>query len=306
MLSKFWENTGEGLSERWLQQLLGPAFLFWGGGLLILVGKIGFYQVWDWLTTRDIPTQSAVLIVSILVITFSGRLMEQLRFNFMRFLEGYWGWPFRYLSTLATKVQCRFIVRDRNHWNVLMDKQEVGTLTQAEKKDLSELETRNHYTPADLIDCMPTTLGNILQSAESAPHHKYGLDAVISWPRLWLLLPKEVKEDLSASRERLDTMIELWVWGLLFLGWTGLWIWAIAVSMLWMLMANFLISEAARAYADLLEASFDLYHWELYKATRWPMPKKTGKYELAAGSQLNQFFWRGYTENLVTLTKLKE
>lgn len=306
MLSKFWESTGEGLTERWLQQLLGPAFLFWGTGLLIVTSKIGIYKVWNWITSRDLLTQAAVLIIGVLVITLSGRLMEQFRFGFLRLLEGYWIWPFSYLATLTSMAQRWFIERDRERWNTLMDKDEAGTLTPTERQELSELETRNHYTPADLNDCMPTSLGNILQAAESAPRNKYGLDAVICWPRLWLLLPKEVQENLSAARQRLDVLVELLVWGLFFSGWVVIWPWAVAISILWQLVIYAFVTDAARVYADLLESSFDLYRWDLYKTTRWPLPKKAGETELVTGSKLNQFLWRGYTEEPVTFTKPKE
>jgi len=45
------------------------------------------------------------------------------------------------------------------------------------------------HTPAESDRHMPTKLGNILRAAELRSKDKYGLDAVICWPRLWLLLP---------------------------------------------------------------------------------------------------------------------
>src|SRR5690349_2583752 len=105
MLTKFWESAGEQLAGSWFKELFGPAFLFWSGGLVIIVGKIGFYEVWNWISSRDIQTQVSALIVGILIITLSGQLMKQLRFSFLRFLEGYWEGPFKYFSNAAIKNQ---------------------------------------------------------------------------------------------------------------------------------------------------------------------------------------------------------
>jgi hypothetical protein len=303
MLTKFWESTGEQLAGSWIQQLFGPAILFWGGGLLIVIFDIGFYKFWNWISSRDIPTLVVILITGILVINLSGQLMKQLRFGFLRFLEGYWQGPFKYFMDIAINLQRQTIESNRDRWNTLMNRRDEGVLSPSEKRELSNLEVKNHYTPADLRDCLPTTLGNIILAAESSPEHKYGLGAVICWPRLWMLIPTHAREDLTASRERLDILVELWAWGLFFLVWASLWPWAIAISVLWVLIIYSLITDAARTYADLLESSFDLYRWELYKTTRWPLPLMAGNNEVITGGQLNQFLWRGYTETSVTYTK---
>lgn len=59
---------------------------------------------------------------------------------------------------------------------------------------------------------MPTKLGNILRAAESRPYDKYGLDAVICWSRLWLLLPDGVKKELQEARSNLNTAARFWLW----------------------------------------------------------------------------------------------
>jgi hypothetical protein len=296
MLTKFWESTGAGISERWLRQLLGPAFLFWGGGLLIIVFKIGFYDVWNWIASRDVSTQTAVLLAGLLIVTFSSQLMGKMRFGFLRLLEGYWSWPLSYLIVPFTRIQHRLIERDRERWNGLMDKFEKGNMTPVQKRELSRLEANGHYTPADLDDCMPTNLGNVLQSAESTPRHKYGLDAVICWPRLWLLLSKDVREVLDTARQTLDTLVELWAWGLFFLIWAFWWRWAILISLLWMAIAYLLAVQSARTYADLLESTFDLYRWSLYSSMHWAVPARSGAEEIAVGKQLTEFLWRGTSE----------
>jgi hypothetical protein len=299
MLTKFWESAGEGLSKQWGAYLFGPAFLFWGGGLVIIVFQMGFYIAWDWIASRDVPTQVAALLVGLFIIALSSKWMEQLRFSALRLLEGYWIWPLSYLMGPASQFQRGLIERERERWNVLMDKLEKGGLTSIEKHELARLEINGHYTPAKLEDCKPTLLGNILASAEDAPRQKYGLDAVICWPRLWLVLPKESQEAIGLARQKLDGLVELWTWGLLFLIWAFWWQWAVLIAILWMVGAYFLALQAAKIYSDLLVSAFDLYRWKLYEAAHWDLPVKSGMDEITKGQQLTQFLWRGTSKTPV-------
>jgi hypothetical protein len=63
---------------------------------------------------------------------------------------------------------------------------------------------------------LPTRIGNILRAAETWPADKYGLDAVVVWPRLWLLLPDISRQELLAARAALDSAVAAVIWGLLF------------------------------------------------------------------------------------------
>jgi hypothetical protein len=296
MLTKFWESAGEGIAGQWLQYIFGPAFLFWGGGLIIIASQSGLVTAWNWISSQDVATQVAMLIIGLLVIVLSSKLMEQLRFSFLRLLEGYWIWPLSYLNLLFTSLQQWLIKRDRKRWNTLMDKKENDQLSAVEKRELEQLESNLHYAPADLDDCMPTSLGNVLQSAESTPRHKYGLDAVICWPRLWLSLPKDIQDVMDSARQTLDTLVELFAWGLFFLVWMFWWRWAFLISIFWMVAIYLLAVQAARTYADLLESAFDMYRWSLYEFAHWPMPRKSGSEEVELGKQLTEFLWRGTTD----------
>jgi hypothetical protein len=51
---------------------------------------------------------------------------------------------------------------------------------------------------------MPTRFGDILRAAEFRPRDKYGLDTTVCWYPLWLLLPAEVKQEISQARLELD------------------------------------------------------------------------------------------------------
>ena len=55
----------------------------------------------------------------------------------------------------------------------------------------------------------PTQLGNILSEYEEYPRTRYGMDAVFYWPRLWLALEKEKKQDIDAAWSVADGLMAL-------------------------------------------------------------------------------------------------
>lgn len=287
------DKLGEGLSARWLEHLFSPALLFWGGGLLIVGLHMGYEEAWAQLKDLDVNAQIVLVLAGLLLVALSSKLMEELRFSFLRLLEGYWRAPLSWLAEPLRLRQWRRIEKGRNRWNELMQRREKGILTYAEARELARLEVEGHYAPAAGEDCLPTALGNILRAAEAAPRERYGLDAVICWPRLWMLLPQEVRQVLGESRRALDLRVELWAWGLLFLGWAFLWPWAALIALGWMWLAYALAMDTARVYADLLESAFDLYRWKLYEAANWEKPARSGEAEITLGKRLTEFFWRG-------------
>ncbi len=57
---------------------------------------------------------------------------------------------------------------------------------------------RAYYRYVELGDehkIMPSSLGNILRAAENYPIRRYGIDAIIFWPRLYPLLPERFQRD---------------------------------------------------------------------------------------------------------------
>jgi hypothetical protein len=294
MLDKFWGSLGEDLASEWLKHVFSPAFLFWAGGLGMYVVKHGWQTSWGWLSGLQLVEQVALLIIALVVLVLSSLVMRHLHFNILRLLEGYWPWPFRWLAdSVATWKNRRFEKHERQ-WNELKNRED--TLSRREARQLANLELRGHNFPSNPNDVMPTALGNILSAAETAPSHKYGLDAFVCWPRLWLLLPDNAREDMSTARQELITLVQVWAWGLLFIVWIVWSKWAIVIAALWLWLAYALTLRSAMGYADLLESTFDLYRLELYKATQWPPPETSGEAEIATGQRLTEFLWRGEAE----------
>lgn len=53
----------------------------------------------------------------------------------------------------------------------------------------------------------PTRLGNLLAAFEAYPKRIYGMDAAFFWPRLWVVLDKDLKEDIDSQQAIVDAAL---------------------------------------------------------------------------------------------------
>jgi hypothetical protein len=53
----------------------------------------------------------------------------------------------------------------------------------------------------------PTRLGNIIESFENYPEVKYGLDSVFYWYRLWVVLDKDLREEIDSAQAVVDSTV---------------------------------------------------------------------------------------------------
>jgi hypothetical protein len=298
MLGKFWEGVGSKLTDRWAA-ISVPALVFWLGGLLSWILSHGGWghlaNSTHWLTTLSAVGQLAVALTALLAVAGSGLIVTWLTFPMLRILEGYWP---RYCRAPKRLIISRIVTRladaDVKKWDelshVLVSSPGV---TAEERAEFTRVDRRRRRRPALPADYMPTRTGNILRAAETWPAHKYGLDSVITWPRLWLLLPDSVRQELITARAGLDSAVACVIWGLLFCcfaWWTPLSLLAglgIAVGAI-----TFWVPNRAETFGDLVEACYDLYRASLYEQLRWPLPADPSR-EPASGKALTEYLWRG-------------
>jgi len=55
----------------------------------------------------------------------------------------------------------------------------------------------------------PTRLGNLIAAYEQYPRLKYGLDAVFFWPRVWVTIDKELREEIDSQQAQADGLLYL-------------------------------------------------------------------------------------------------
>ncbi|HEU4745431.1 MAG TPA: hypothetical protein VFS61_09345 [Anaerolineales bacterium] len=297
MINKFWESFEEGLSGKLIQYLLGPSLVFWAGGFLVWGYHVGFLRVLTELNRLAPLFLATILTLVVVVIIGSAELLQAFHFPLLRVLEGYWIFPLTLFRPFLTKLQRSRMARMEKQWRELADRP-YETFTAQERERYAHLEQQLHYVPANPQDAMPTTLGNILRSAETIPHYKYGLDPVVCWPRLWLVLPDSAKNELSAAQARLSQAVIWWFWGALFMVWLVVTWWSLPISLIIVWAAYLKALHAARIYADLIEATFDLYRWNVYRQLGWDTPRNNIE-EPGIGQQLTAYLWRGQSNAVI-------
>lgn len=171
-----------------------------------------------------------------------------------------------------------------------------------------ELRRRYWYPPASQV--VPTTLGNAVLAAVGGAGARYGLNPVLTWPRLYPLLTGEVRGLVNDRRLVLDTTIALVpAWAMSALGWLAL----LIPARSWLALAAVLPAAAAyltyrgaiaraRAYGEALEVAYDLCRFSLYQALHLPLPRSlAGERKLA--DRVNQWLatdaWKGGYSNSV-------
>ena len=296
MLTKFSEDLEGKLAEQWIATVLTPAFAFWCGGLLIIIYRYGWAPIANWFTQNQQALQLAILVVALLGVAASGQIMAYFDHALIRFLEGYWprwlhplrSWLTGRQTARYDKAENRFQTLDRllNHGS------EAGDRDPLLLAEYSALDWSLRRIPPLPEQRMPTSLGNRLRVAERISFDKYGLDAVVCWPRLWLLLPDATQAEISAARKELDAAARLWLWGLLFILWAVLAWWAALIGILVILLAHRRLLNAAELYGDLVEAAFDLHRNKLYEVLRWPLPPSPAQ-EREKGREVTAYLWRG-------------
>jgi hypothetical protein len=294
MTAKVLEGFSGKLAEQWVATLLTPAFVFWASGLAIYTHRIGWDNLTKWYSQYPEPLQVGILVISLCLVAASAFVAQRFDTEVLRALEGYW-YPrirlvlqplIKYQRHRKSKIKKRFNNLDRT----LNDN--TKTLTANNFAEHVQLERTYRQFPLKDHDIMPTRLGNILRAAERRPGDRYGLDAIVCWPRLWLLLPDAVKKDIQDARAELNNAVRLFLWSTLFLVWTIWTWWAIPIALIAAAFAYCWTLDAAEVYATLIEATFDLHRHLLYQALRWDLPKDP-KEERRVGKQLTDYLWLG-------------
>lgn len=296
MSAKFLEGVGSKLAERWMAELITPAFIFWIGGVIALIDHIGWTPVNQWVSEQlDKPIGLVWAIASLGLVTLSAFIVERFDLGILRFLEGYWySWwllPLRPLRRQMVKREQKRSQRIDQHWQTLsLIPEQIRTPEQ--RDEYVQLDWQQQHLPLP-SSMMPTRLGNWLKAAEGHSLERYGLDSIVCWPRLWLLLPEDVKQELKVARSDLNAAARTWFWCLLFMTW-GFWVWWLSLIGL---LAAFLTyygwaTVAASNYGELIKSTFDLYRHLLYDAIRWQLPTDP-KIERRVGKDLTIYLWRG-------------
>lgn len=325
MWSGFVSGISGKLSENLLAALFAPAFIFWASGLALALtchelpgwartpvvdcGDWSWRRFGEWFGGLSDLSQIMLLVGLLILVTASGAVLQVFALQVLRWLEGYWpSWlaPARnwLVGRKVSQYRC-----DSKRWDQLAKKRLAGGIMNPEERyEFNVLDRKLTSIPSEYVDrgdqlvlvpsesrIMPTQLGNLFRAVEFRPQLKYGLDAIVCWPRLWLVLPEDTKKEITQARSSLDTTATAFCWSVLFIVW-GIFTWlAVPIGIGAAILAYHAILVAAGTYGALVEAGYDVHRLELYKVLRWPLPNDHNPLsEVEAGKRLTQYLLHTY------------
>jgi hypothetical protein len=214
--------------------------------------------------------------------------LQPLQFRLVQVLEGYWSlrtlpWLFR----AGVWRQRRRLRRASAALVIEDDLNDQVTDSLLEERALAAETIIRFRFPAE-ERLLPTTLGNVLRSAEDRVGQRYALNGVVIWPRLFPLLPADYAQGLEDEVTQLDLSSRLAVtWATA--GGAGACILCRDISALrnhptWLLVivALFAFSwlsyraaiESALAHGQDIEVALDLFRHRVLDAARLPEPRR--------------------------------
>jgi hypothetical protein len=111
----------------------------------------------------------------------------------------------------------------------------------------------------------PTWLGDRMAATDGRVLDAYDLDLASAWPRLWLVLPDPVRQELRDGKRSYDSATSLAGWGILYLP-LAVVCWPAALIGLGIALVGWRRARTAiGGYADLVEAAVDLHGITLAK-----------------------------------------
>jgi len=222
----------------------------------------------------------------ILVAIVTSLVFHPLQLSLVRFLEGYWdGWAVG--RTIGNVLIRRHEMRQRDLEEAAeVDDDDDEELEHKEEEALGSRRWSERAAqlleryPASPDRIMPTTLGNVLRAAEDLAGQRYGLDAPMIWPRLYVLLPVNVLRILNDLRVQLDIAAQLCVMLLigaatstwLLLG-DGVWL-SIPLALYALAWLAYRSAIAiATEYGSMVATAIDLYRFDLLRALHIRLPR---------------------------------
>jgi hypothetical protein len=295
VLDEFWKAAAGKLADRWAA-LAGPALAFWAAAVLAWAyagsGWSRLAKITDWFNKQQTMAQITALIGALIIVVASTIIVQRLTTPVLRLLEGYWPVLLNRLTAKCRDYALKRKNEDTQRYQMLQAELGASQPTAEQLTELARLRRRRHHRPIGDNELLPTRVGNTLRAAETRPRHRYGLDVMLIWPRLWLVLPDSAREELAAARSSLDASVAAAIWGTAFVAFMPLTTWAlvgltvpVAAVLLW-------VPACAEVFADLLESAVELYRFSLYQQLRWPLPKNPAA-ERERGEALTKYLESG-------------
>lgn len=304
--------------RRFLLNAFFPCLIFWG--LLGVVGVVG--GGWDLLegvrhwNQQDATLKALQLAGFLAIVVFSSNVLYGHSGTILRFFEGYWNFPLAemlsrtgrkrhqaILASLDVKGRLKILGQELGQTKSGLEKAQDESLKQSLSKKHQQLDQqlekleepqqqikrdakkyRYYPDPKHSDKVLPTSLGNILLASELYPLDRFGVDAVLIWPRLFHLFPDRYMQFITEALSSLNFVLALATLSGVFGAASGLWLIALrAPAWLFLLcfwggffvawLAYRSATSSAVAYAEQVKVGFDLYRHELIRQLRLKLPE---------------------------------
>ena len=264
MFQTVFEKFSGLLDNRFILSVWVPCLFFWLALLCLIVMWAGLSVVLGWWQLQPVELQLTLVVLLLAWITLFARLLLSALDTIIMVYEGYW-------DTERLSFLRDFKERRRRYYI-----KKIAAL----KASGNVLEIHLRFPPATRTeDVMPTRLGNLLKNAEMYPKLRYGMDAVVIWPRLYSVLPENMVKNFGAAATEMELMLIISVLGAAFAVLGGvvasvlLPVKAVLICILvgaliaWLGYEGALLS--ALPYNRLIKAAFDIHRGTLLKTIGW-------------------------------------
>ncbi|MFD7609486.1 hypothetical protein [Streptomyces sp. NPDC059828] len=268
------------LDRRQLTSVWLPLTAFLAALAAVAAAGAGWSRTLAWWNGLTGETRLLAVLGLVLLTVLVGQLLAVARPVLMRCYAGHWS-DLRPLRPLRTALRVRHLAAQR-----------------ARRADDPEVFLTY---PRTAQRTLPTRLGNVLRAAEEHGD-RYGLDAVIVWPRLYTVLPDPFLVSFAQAATAMQAGVMVSFLGAVFSVAGG----TLAVLVLpgagaaccvWggamvAILGYRGAVRAARPYAQLIRAAFDVHRLLLIEAMRLRLPTSPGE-ERAQWEQLTKLWYRG-------------
>jgi hypothetical protein len=272
-VSDFFGQLAKQLAGRWLSLLAIPGVLFLAVGWTAL--QLGHAHAVDTFLLADAIGRTATEIASwpgavqalavvglILAVATVG-LVVQAMVGPVRLLSlGQWPRGLRGLSRLLIR---RRLVR----WHELTKERAALETVHPERNRTADHQHRIERITGRINQIAmaepgrPTWMGDRMYALNQVAQHRYGLDLNFSWPRLWLVLPDNVRTEITTAQGGFATAMFTTTWALPYLTLGLVWWPATLIGVVIAAVAWSRARDRIATLTELVESALDIHARDL-------------------------------------------
>jgi hypothetical protein len=228
------------------------------------------------------------------VALLGGLLLSGLHYSILRILEGYplYRRRTRWYARSLYELFMRSTYRRFDALTALMAQPQPSPARTSAAQEIAR------YYPASRGELLPTKLGNVIRSFERHPRLRWGLNGVIAWPRLELLLAEHQLNLQTTAKTDVAFFVNCAVVvtvasAAACVDWIAnsslpaISVFLFAIPIVLVTMAYRAAILAALRWGDSVRATYDMYRLELYRRLGVRVPK-THSEEIAVARAVNR------------------